>query len=62
MTVYNRPETDYIYEFEVVIPMSGGMYMHDLYHTNGFIAEQRAIEVGGIIIHNIRVAGKRLAD
>lgn len=58
MTIYNRPKSNYIYEFEVIIPMGDDMYMHDSYHTNGFIADKKAVEVGGLIIHNVRVQGK----
>ena len=58
MTVYNRPNTEWRYEFEVVIPMGDELYLHDSYHTNGFEAEQRALNTGGIIIHDVRVAHK----
>ena len=58
MTVYNRPESEYRYEFEVVTSMGDDLYMHISYHTNGFEAERKAIEVGGIIIHDVRIAHK----
>ena len=49
MTILNRPETKYIYEFEVVTfwmtnENEEKIYMHDSFHTNGFEAEQRALE------------------
>ena len=58
MTVYNRPETPYRWEFEVVLPVEEDTYMHIGFYENGFKAEQKAIEVGGIIIHDVRVAHK----
>lgn len=58
MTVYNRPKSEYMYEFEVIIPMENDIYTHNSYHTNGFIADQKATEVGGIILHNVRIQGK----
>lgn len=67
MTILNRPETKYIYEFEVVTfwmtnENEEEIYMHDSFYTNGFEAEQRALEIGGLIIHNVRIAGKELAE
>jgi hypothetical protein len=58
MTIYNRPETPYRYEFEVVIPVEEDTYMHIGFYTNGFEAEKKALMVGGIIIHDVRVQGK----
>lgn len=58
MTIYNRPDTEYEYEFEVVTPVEEDTYMHIGFYTNGFEAEQKALEVGGLIIHNVRIQHK----
>lgn len=58
LKVIGRPETEYRYEFEVAKHIYKELYLHEGYFTNGFEAEQKAIEVGGIIIHDVRVAHK----
>ena len=63
MKILERPKSEYIYEFEVVtfwMTNENGedIYIHDSYHTNGFEAEKRALKVGGLIAHNVRIQGK----
>ena len=63
MKILNQPLTDWLYEFEVVtfwMTNENGekVYIHDSYHTNGFEADRRASEIGGIIVHNVRIAGR----
>ena len=64
MIVIHKPATNWIYEFEVVtfwMTNENGeeVYIHDSYHTNGFFADQRASDIGGVVIHNVRIAGRK---
>ena len=58
MDIINAPYSDYEYEFTVVKPLDDDTYEFIGYYTNGFKAEQKAIEVGGVVVHNVRVQGK----
>ena len=58
MIVYNRPETEYRWEFEVVLPTDDRMYLHIGYYENGFEAFAKAEEMGALVIHDVRVAHK----
>lgn len=59
MTVMNRPNDGYVYEFEVVIPIDKDIYKHIGFYTDGFIADQQSKIVNGIVIHNVRIQGKK---
>ena len=58
MDIINAPYSDYEYEFTVVKPLDGDTYEFIGYYTNGFKAEEKALEVGGVILHNVRITGK----
>ena len=58
LIVRNRPETAYIWEFEVVIPRGDGTYDHIWYCANGPQAKNVAKLVEGVILHNSRIQGK----
>ena len=58
MTVYNRPETEYRWEFEVVLPTGEDMYLHMGFYEDGFKAFADAEKIGGLVIHDVRVAHK----
>ena len=63
MIVINRPETEYRWEFEVVVPWLTNengekVYEHRGYYENGFKAFADAEKIGGLVIHDVRVAHK----
>ena len=58
MEIINEPYEDCIYEFTVVKQLDEDTYLFIEHDTDGFKAEQKAKEIGGIIIHNVRIAGK----
>lgn len=60
MTVYNRPDTKYNWEFEVVLPIGKNAYLHMGYYEDGFKAFADAEEIGGLVVHDVRVAHKEL--
>lgn len=63
MKVLNRPKTEYLWEFEVVRATNKeNVYSHIGFFENGFEAEEKAIEYNGIVIHNIRIAHKKLIE
>lgn len=59
ITIINEPNDDFIYEFTVASELSDGTYLFQGYFTNGFEAEKKALEIGGIIFHNVRIQGKK---
>ena len=64
MLVINRPETEYLYEFEVVVSWMTNengekVYEHRGYFENGFKAFEIAENIGGLVIHNVRIAHKQ---
>ena len=58
LNVLNAPDDAFDYEFVVVRQIDGDYWFWGKY-TDGFKAEQAAIEIGGLIIHNVRIQGKR---
>lgn len=57
LNIINAPDDAFNYEFVVVRKIEGDLWFWGRY-TNGHKAEQVALEIGGIIIHNVRIAGK----
>ena len=58
MIIVNQPNDGYRYEFTVVLPIDEEKYLFVKNFTNGFEAETCALSCGGIVIHNVRIAGK----
>lgn len=59
--VNNQPSSKYIWEFTVVIPTDKeNVYNFMWQGANGFLAEKLAKECHGVILHNVRVQGKKL--
>ena len=58
LNVLNAPDDAFDYEFVVVRKIDGDYWFWGKY-TDGFKAEQAALEIGGLIIHNVRIQGKR---
>lgn len=56
LNLINAPESAYHYEFVVARQVDNDLWYWGAF-TNGFKAEQVAREVGGIIIHNVRIQG-----
>ena len=52
----NVPEYANHYEFIVVRLVDGAYWFWGAY-ADGFKAEQVALEVGGVIVHNVRIQG-----
>lgn len=58
LVVLNMPEYANDYEFVVAREVDGDYWYWGAY-SDGFKAEKAAIEIGGFIIHNVRIQGKR---
>jgi hypothetical protein len=58
MNLINAPEYANDYEFVVARQIDDDLWFWGAY-TDGFKAEQVALEIGGIIVHNLRIQGKR---
>lgn len=58
LNVMNAPADAFDYEFVVVREIDGDYWFWGKY-TDGFKAEQAALEIDGLIIHNVRIQGKR---
>ena len=56
--INNMPEYANDYEFIVATKVDNEYWFYGAY-SNGFIAEQVAIEVDGVIFHNVRIQGRR---
>lgn len=56
--INNEPAYAKDYEFIVARKVDDEYWFWGAY-SNGFKAEQVAIEIGGIIFHNVRIQGKR---
>ena len=56
--ILNMPDDEYEYEFVVCRKIDNDYWYWGRY-TDGFKAEQAAVEIGGIVIHNVKIAGKR---
>ena len=59
INIINEPFTGYEYEFTVVTPLYGDDYLFMGHFENGYMAEQKALEVGGLVVHNVRIQGKK---
>lgn len=58
LVVLNMPEYANDYEFVVAREVDGDYWYWGAY-SDGFKAEKAAVEIGGFIIHNVRIQGKR---
>ena len=63
MIIHDRPNTEYNYEFEVILPWhiyenDEEVYGHCGYYENGFEAFAEAEKIHGLVIHNVRIAHK----
>ena len=56
MNILNMPEYADHYEFVVAREIDGDYWFWGAY-SDGFKAEQVAMEIGGVIIHNVRIQG-----
>ena len=56
MYLINEPEYSSHYEFVVTREVDGEYWFWGAY-SNGFKAEQAALEIGGVVIHNVRIQG-----
>ena len=56
MNLMNMPEYADHYEFVVVLEIDGDYWFWCAY-SDGFKAEQVAMEIGGVIVHNVRIQG-----
>lgn len=58
LNILNAPDYADDYEFVVVRELDGALWFWGAF-ADGFKAEQVALEVGGLIVHNVRIQGKR---
>ena len=58
MNLMNMPEYADHYEFVVAREVDGDYWFWGAYE-NGFKADKIACEIGGVVIHNVRIQGKR---
>lgn len=58
LNLINAPDYASDYEFVVARPIDDALWFWGAF-ADGFKAEQVALEVGGVIIHNVRIQGKR---
>lgn len=58
LKINNKPEYADHYEFMVARKVDGKLWFYGAYR-NGFKAGQIAAEIGGIVIHNVRIQGYR---
>ena len=58
LNILNAPAYADDYEFVVVRELDGALWFWGAFE-DGFKAEQVALEVGGLIVHNVRIQGKR---
>lgn len=58
MNLMNMPEYANDYEFVVAREIDGDFWFWGAYE-NGFKADQIAHEIGGVVIHDVRIQGKR---
>lgn len=56
LNLINAPEYAYHYEFVVAREVDGDYWFWGAY-SDGFKAEQVALEIGGVVIHNVRIQG-----
>ena len=58
LKINNKPEYADHYEFMVARQIDGELWFYGAYR-NGFKADQIASEIGGVVIHNVRIQGYR---
>lgn len=56
--INNEPNYAKDYEFIVARKVDGEFWFWGAYE-NGFRAEQAALEINGVVFHNVRIQGKR---
>lgn len=56
--INNKPEYADHYEFIVVRNVDDQLWFYGAY-SNGFKADKVAHEIGGLVIHNVRIQGYR---
>lgn len=59
--IVGRPESDYEYEFMVIVPANGGQYRWIADYEDADPAYEKAQEIGGVVAHNVRITHKKLA-
>ena len=64
MKILNIPNEEYIYEFMVVKFLMNDKNGEAIYgfrrnFENGFLADKYASEIGGEIVHRVRIQGKK---
>lgn len=59
LNIIDYPDFASDYEFVVVTKDENGMLHYDSCYADGFLAEQRCLNIGGIIVHNVRIQGVR---
>ena len=57
-TIKNMPNYANDYEF-VVVRLADGDYWFWGAYADGFKAEKAALEIDGVIVHNVRIQGKK---
>ena len=63
MKILNIPNEDYLYEFMVVKFLTNDKNGEAIYgfrrnFENGFLADEYASAIGGIVVHRVRIQGK----
>ena len=58
LVIHNLPEYANHYEFIVARKVDNEFWFYGAY-KNGFKAEDIALEIGGVIFHNVRIQGYR---
>jgi hypothetical protein len=58
MEIKNMPEYANHYEFVVAREVEGDLWFYGAYR-DGFKADQVAVEIHGVVIHNVRIQGYR---
>lgn len=58
--IVGRPESDYQYEFVVIVPMDNGQCKWIGDYEDADPAYEKAQEVDGAVVHNVRIAHKEL--
>lgn len=59
MEIKNIPAYANDYEFIVAREVDGALWFYGAY-ADGFKADKVATEVGGVVVHNVRIQGKRV--
>ena len=57
--IHNMPDYAKDYEFLVVRVVNGEYWFYGAY-TNGFLADNIAVEIkNGVVVHNVRIQGRQ---